>query len=141
MGPERDRAGTVLVVEPDEDVRDRIGEWLEGEGFEVAGCPGPMRPDYSCVGSRSWMCPLERDAHVVVLDLMLAGDVAMEGTTAEELLSYYVWKGHPVVAMCHGTAPVNAGDMDHVTVISSPPVRDAIVAAVRDLVPDVTAGS
>jgi hypothetical protein len=27
---QRDRARNVLVVGPDEDVRDQIGEWLEG---------------------------------------------------------------------------------------------------------------
>ena len=141
MEPQRDRAGTVLVVEPDEDVRDRIGEWLEGEGFEVAGCPGPLGPDYSCVGSRSWMCPLERDADVVVLDLALASDLAMEGTPSEELLAYYVWKGHHVVALAHGVESLRSVDRDQVAVIPLPPTRAAVVAAVRTFVPEVTAGS
>ena len=126
-----EHAGTVLVVEPDEDVRDRIGQWLEDDGFQVIGCPGPRGPEYSCVGGRSGACALERDAGVVVLDLCLASDLAMEGTPAEELLAFYVWKLHPVVAMRHGSDPTFNVDSDWVTVIDSPPARDAIVAAVR----------
>jgi len=125
------RSQTVLVVGPDEDVVDQIGEWLEGEGFEVAGCPGPRAPDYSCIGSRTWACPLEGEADVVVLDLCLASDLAAEGTPAEELLAYYLWKGRPVVAMVHGTDPVPPVDPDRMTVIPSPATKGDVVAAVR----------
>jgi CheY-like chemotaxis protein len=145
---QRDHARNVLVVGPDEDVRDQIGEWLEGAGFEVAGCPGPMKPEYSCVGSRTWMCPLEAEADVVVLDLCLASDLAMEGTPSEELLAFYVWKGRPVVALAHEALSLVPLDPDLVTVITAPPTPDSILGAVRGRLVDgssevtrITAGS
>jgi hypothetical protein len=145
---ERDRARNVLVVGPDENIRDQIGEWLEDVGFEVAGCPGPMKPDYSCVGSRTWRCPLEGEADVVVLDLCLASDLAMEGTPAEELLAYYLWKGRPVVALAHEALSLVPVDPDLVTVITAPPTHDSVVEAVRGRLADgsleaagITAGS
>jgi hypothetical protein len=139
---EPDRARTVLVVEPDGDVLDRIGEWLEGEGFEVAGCPGPVGPDYSCVGSRTWNCPLEQEADVVVLDLCLASDLVMEGTPSEELLAYYAWKGRPVVALSHEPLALVPVEPDRVTVITAPPTRDALLAAVGGLLSEsATAGA
>jgi len=85
-------------VESDADARDRIGSSLEDEGYDVIGCPGPTRPDYTCVGSRTQQCPLAEDADVVVLDLVLEGDVAMEGTPANALLLYYTWASKKVVA-------------------------------------------
>src|SRR6266516_7355146 len=91
----------VLVVESDTDARDRIGSWLEDEGYAVIGCPGPSRPDYTCIASRTQQCPLADDADVVVLDLVLEGDVAMAGTPAEALLMYYSWAAKKVVALLH----------------------------------------
>lgn len=40
----------VLLVEPDEDGRERLGGWLEKQGFGVMECPGPSRADYTCLG-------------------------------------------------------------------------------------------
>ena len=147
MGEAGRDAATVLVVEPDEDVRDRIGAWLEEDGFEVIGCPGPGTPDYACIGSRSWSCPLEREADIVVLDLCQASDLAMEGTPAEELLAWYVWKGHPVVALRHGRTASPAVDPARVSVLGWPPERDGISGAARGFAgrpedgPEATAGS
>src|SRR2546428_13995060 len=47
----------VLIVEQSRDVRDRIGGWLEGAGFQVMACPGPTAPDYSCVAVRPRSLP------------------------------------------------------------------------------------
>ncbi|HYT78426.1 MAG TPA: hypothetical protein VEQ37_04060 [Actinomycetota bacterium] len=69
----------VLVVQSDLDDRDLIGSWLEAEGYDVASCPGPTRPEYTCVGSRTQRCPLVEEAELVVLDLVLDSDIAMEG--------------------------------------------------------------
>jgi CheY-like chemotaxis protein len=119
----------VLVVGHDSEVRDRIGRWLEDDGLEVIGCPGPTRPDYTCVGSRTQRCPLAQAADVVILDLVLASDVMMEGTPAEALLIYYTWAAKKVVALNHGGEQLH-GD-DDVIFRPWPPERESLLEAVR----------
>ena len=131
LGPKTTRRVNVLLVEPDEDVRDRIGEWLEDEGFDVLACPGPGAPQYTCVGSRAGSCPLEHDADVVVLNLFLASDAVIEGTPGEELLRYYLWKGHPVVALRHAAISAPATHPEPVRLVAWPPDREELVQAVR----------
>jgi CheY-like chemotaxis protein len=90
---------TVLVVESEREDRESIGSWLEDAGFQVMACPGPGAPSYVCVGGRKGWCPLIEPADVVVLDLRLASEDAMEGTPAAELLALYTSSGRPVVAL------------------------------------------
>jgi DNA-binding response OmpR family regulator len=90
---------SVLVVEFDPALRDRIGRWLEYAGFDVLGCPGPSPPDYSCIGARDGRCALAVEANLVVLDLWLASDRVLTGTYAWSLLGYYLAWGRPVVAL------------------------------------------
>jgi hypothetical protein len=124
-------SGRVLVVESDAETRDRIGSWLEDDGYDVIACPGPTRPEYTCVGSRTQHCPLTEGADVIVLDLVLEGDVAMEGTPANALLMFYTWDSKKVVALRHaGEAP---RDEDDVIFNRWPPDRDGILGAVRRL--------
>jgi hypothetical protein len=96
-----DREGpvTVLLVESDDDERRRLSAGLEEAGYDVLVCPGPTRPDYTCVGTRTLGCPLANGASVVVLDMDLEGDARMEGTTAQELLDVYLTGGDRVVAL------------------------------------------
>jgi hypothetical protein len=91
--------GSVLVVEADPVERGRFGAWLEGAGFEVLVCPGPMEPDYTCVGSRGRTCPLASEAALVVLDMSLASEGVVMGTSAEELLGLYLVAGHRIVVL------------------------------------------
>ncbi len=93
------RRGTVLVVEADHAERERFGSILEESGYNVLLCPGPSAPDYTCVGGRGEPCPLGHAADVVVLDACLQGDAELAGTTVEELLSYYLTIGKPVIAL------------------------------------------
>jgi len=90
---------SILVVTPDPNERNRIAVALEGDGFQVMLCSGPAAPDYSCLGSRAGRCPLAADECVVVLDIDLLGDPAMAGTSAEELLDFYLEARHPVLAL------------------------------------------
>src|SRR6266540_3313539 len=90
---------TVLLVEPEKELRERLGSWLEGDGFEVMVCPGPGRPDYTCVGTSRGACPLLDAASIVVMDLALPGDDVMRGTSRWDLLSSYVGADRPVVAI------------------------------------------
>jgi len=91
--------GTALIVESDEQERERLAACLEDAGFEVTLCPGPSGPDYTCVGARTLECPLAKGASVVVLDMSLDGDDLIEGTPAEELLNVYLLAGHRVIAL------------------------------------------
>jgi len=93
------RRSVVLVVEQDPELRDRIGFWLEEDGHEVVACPGPSSPDYTCVAARGTPCALTKAADAVVLDLWLASDRALVGTSSARLLGIYLSAGKPVVAL------------------------------------------
>ena len=94
-----DPPAAVLLVQADEEERERIASWLEEAGFDVAGCPGPTGPDYTCVGSRGGICALAEGAGVVILDMSLESEAVMTGTPAEELLAMYLFGGHKIVAL------------------------------------------
>jgi hypothetical protein len=122
--------GTVLLVEADEEVRQRLGEALEGAGYQVIGCSGPTAPEYTCIGGRESYCPLVERADVVVLDLWLAGDEEGLGTSSDELLEMYAGRGRTVVTLGHGDwrDPYAVG---HVVHLDERPTVDEIIAAVR----------
>ena len=52
------------MVEPDVELRDVMGNWLEETGYDVLACPGPSTPDYTCVAGRGKSCPLADAADV-----------------------------------------------------------------------------
>ena len=122
--------GTVLVVEADDGARERLGEALEGAGYQVIGCPGPTAPDYTCIGGRESYCPLVEQADVVVLDLWLAGDEEELGTSSDELLEMYAGRGRTVVTLGHGDwrDPFAAGQVIH---LDERPAASEVIAAVR----------
>ncbi|HLA93400.1 MAG TPA: hypothetical protein VJO36_07700 [Actinomycetota bacterium] len=121
---------TVLLVQADEAERDRLASWFEEAGFEVATCPGPTGPDYTCVGSRGGACALAAEASVVVLDMSLESEAVVRGTAAEELLALYLFGGHKIVAL--GSHP--GGEVPGQLVrLHRHPERDELVHAVREL--------
>ena len=121
---------TVLLVEADEAERDRLASWFEDAGFEVATCPGPTGPDYTCVGSRSGACALAAEASVVVLDMSLESEAVVRGTAAEELLAMYLFGGHKIVAL--GSHP--GGEVPGQLVrLHRHPERETLLTAVRTL--------
>jgi CheY-like chemotaxis protein len=89
----------VLIVESDPAERERLAATLEGNGFEVVLCPGPTAPDYTCIGARVGRCPLATDGCVVVIDMHQDGDGSVSGTSAEELLDFYLQAQDPVVTL------------------------------------------
>ncbi len=91
----------VLLVEPERETRERLGAWLEDAGFEALTCPGPTFPEYTCVGVREHACPLAGGADLVVLDLWLDSERAMQGASSTQLLRYYLSSGRPVMALVH----------------------------------------
>ena len=124
---------TVLLVERSATARDRIGSWLEEAGYEVLDCPGPTGPEYRCVAGRGRGCPLVRGADAVVLDLWLDSDAALEGTSAVDLMGYYLGHGLPVVALTHRDEPVHLFSEENLTTLPWPPDRREIVETVREL--------
>lgn len=130
MGEER---ATVLLVERSAGARDQIGRWLEEAGYEVVGCPGPTAPEYRCVAGQGKPCPLVHDADAVVLDLWLESDAVLEGTSAVDLLGYYLGSGLPVVALTHEAEPVHLFAEENLTTLAWPPDRKEMVKTVRAL--------
>jgi CheY-like chemotaxis protein len=122
---------SVLLVEYDEQERQRIGNLLEDEGFDVVACPGPQKPEYVCLGGLGLPCPLAHGADVVVLDMRLASDVMMKGTPGWELLIYYMEKRKRIVALSHDDDPVHPLSDSRVTVIKSPADGVSLIRAIR----------
>lgn len=79
--------------------RELFSSWLEASGVTVLACPGPLEPDYTCVGGREGGCPLADAADVVVLDMGLDSEALMTGTAAEALLGLYLTSSRPVVTL------------------------------------------
>jgi CheY-like chemotaxis protein len=121
---------TVLVVEPDDVVRDEIGGWLEEEGFTVLSCPGPTGPDYTCPAGRGRTCPLATGADAVVLDLRQRSDVEHTGTPGFELLFYYGALDKPIVLLSGQEDPVRPLDGPGVQVLERRPTRKQLVTDV-----------
>lgn len=129
MNAERE-ARAVLLVEADADERDRLGSWLEEEGFDVITCTGPTEPDYTCVGARAGACPLVEAASVVVLDMSTRSEGVMQGTAAEELLGLYLFAGARVVALASHPGEEIRGSLIR---MHRHPEREDLVRAVRSL--------
>lgn len=121
----------VLVVEADPEARERIGGWLDGAGYEVLTCPGPMAPDYTCVAGRGGRCALAEGADVVVLDMWLGSSTVMEGTSPDELLAYYLDLDRPVVALSRTGDRSPLTPDERVTDLGWPPRRERLLEAVR----------
>jgi len=129
MNAERE-ARAVLLVEADADERDRLGTWLEEEGFDVITCTGPTEPDYTCVGARAGACPLVEAASVVVLDMSTRSEGVMQGTAAEELLGLYLFAGARVVALASHPGEEIRGSLIR---MRRHPEREDLLRAVRSL--------
>ena len=121
----------VLVVEALRFRSHEIGDWLENAGFEVLACPGPTAPGYTCLATCGAACPLERAADVVVLDMRLASDYALQGTPGWELLLYYMERGNRIIALSGEEDPVHPHTDEGVTVLRRPVERRALIDAVR----------
>jgi DNA-binding response OmpR family regulator len=124
----------VLVVEQDPDIRDRVGAWLEADGLKVLLCPGPSQPDYTCIAARGMPCPIAQMANVVVLDLWLASDRSLAGTSSIQLLSYYAASEKPVVALSARRDQNRVFKLfaeDPVYVVDWPPERRDLCETVR----------
>jgi len=125
------RRTTVLVVEADALERERYGAWLERSGFDVLVCPGPIEPDYTCVGARDGVCPLVQEADVVVLDMSTESEAVVMGTAAEELLALYILTGSRVVVLGSHPGEEVAGQLIR---LRRHPDEELLLAGVTSLV-------
>ena len=116
----------VLVVEADPIERARLAAALEGSGFEVLLCSGPSAPDYGCIGVREGRCPLATKGCVVVLDMDLDSEAALAGSTAEDLLGFFLAE-HRVVAL--SSRPLGLAD-DGLLDLRRHPDTDVLLTAV-----------
>lgn len=113
-------------MEPDPVECERLSSILEGQGFQTLECPGPTRPDYTCLGVRSGRCPLASEDAVVVLDTNLDSEAVGMGTAAEDLLGFYLEAGHPVVAL----GSRQSEDAGRMRILRRHPETDALLDAV-----------
>jgi len=122
---------TVLIVEHDGNMLDRVGLWLERAGYEVLACAGPSSPSLTCIGSDGGPCPLVDGADLVVLSLWLQSDSLMEGTSSLELLMYYISSGKPIIALSHGPDASHLFVEERLAVLEWPPERAELVETAR----------
>lgn len=124
---------TVLVVESEDWLRNRLVHWIREAGLEVLACPGPQGPDFDCAGASPYGCPLAESADVVVLDLELDSDVLVCGVAAWELLYYYRSLDKPVVVLSGIGDPIRPLPGDRIAVLRRLPDRDELLEAIRVL--------
>ncbi len=127
------REKLVLLVEPNEDDRERLGGWLEKTGFGVVECRGPDRLDYTCLGVQGRPCPLVEAADLAILDLRLLSDSFERRAPSLRLLRYYLTAGKPVLLLgTHGGRRKPYRE-DHLTFLKSWPGPRTFIGAVRQL--------
>jgi hypothetical protein len=122
-----------LIVDHDRRAGDRMGRWLEREGYEVLLCPGPSPPSMTCIGGKGGPCPLVDGANVLVLDLWLQSDSLMIGTSSLEILMYYIATGKPIVAVSHGPDATHLFMEERLAVLEWPVDRAELVETVRTM--------
>ena len=120
----------VLLVEADPTERERLGLALETAGYRVSVCPGPSAPDYTCVGGRSGGCPLVHEADLIVFDMAIPGEDAIEGTPAVDLLALYEDSGRAVISLVDRPMRRSGGHRRWVRLGRFPSERE-LVRAVR----------
>jgi CheY-like chemotaxis protein len=122
---------TVLIVEHDDEARDRMGRWFERAGYEVLACPGPSLQSLVCLGGTTGPCPLVDGADLVVLSLWLQSDSLMEGTSSLELLMYYISAGKPIIAISFGPDASHLFMEERLAVLDWPPEHAELLETAR----------
>lgn len=129
---------TVLVVDPDVKERTWTADSLESVGMRALLCPGPSKPDYSCIGVRKDSCALAVAADVVVLNMRLASDEAYSGIPGWGLLATYLNRGAKVVALVDPADPVRLFPDASLAVVRRPPSKRELLSAIRRLAGEST---
>ncbi len=127
------REKLVLLVEPDEGDRERLGSWLEKTGFGVMECRGPDRLDYACLGVQGRPCPLVDTADLAILDLRLLSDAFPWRAPSLLLLRYYLNAGKPVLLLDTHGGHRKPYREDGLIFLKSRPGRRTFIGGVRQL--------
>ena len=122
----------VLLIEPDESDRSRLGEWLEGAGYSVMLCPGPKREDFTCLGVRGQRCALVEIAELAILDGKTLLEAESDPQAATRLLRYYLGSDKPVLVLADGIGAEFSFEDDRVAVATRAS-RQSVLTAVREL--------
>lgn len=122
----------VLLVEPEESDRTRLGGWLEEAGYGVIDCPGPRREDFTCLGVRGERCALVEIADLAILDGRTVFEASSDPQAATRLLRYYLASDKPVLVLADGIGAEFSFEDDRVAVASRAS-RPSVLAAVREL--------
>jgi hypothetical protein len=127
---------SILVVEANEDDRETISEWLSDGGYDdVMFCPGPQKPDYTCIGSSGTPCPLSKAADAVVIDLLLRSDEMAAGTPGWQLLLSYYEQGKKIVAISSDEASIRPTPDVQLHMVHRPLERDRFIEAIDSFFP------
>jgi hypothetical protein len=124
---------TALVVTDDLGLRESLENWLEADGFEAMGCPGPSAPDFTCVGLRGEHCPLVGAADVVLLDLHPEPGELLDQTRRGELVDYYQHNGRHLVVMVDTPTTLDLPDANGAVVIGRITERAALIDTVHEV--------
>lgn len=123
---------TILIVEPETGLRDRLAAVVEAGDFKVLTCSGPIAPNYPCVGVQGLGCPLTLVSDVVVMDLALDSDLMIEGASAVELIAHYVEEGKPVIALARdGAGQMHPFIEEHVSVLAWPAGQGELISTLN----------
>jgi hypothetical protein len=98
-----------------------------------AGLPGTLGSRLHVHRRRRRLCPLVDPVGLVIVDLWLAGDAALQGTAAVDILGYYLSAGKPVIGICHGSEPVGLFLEDQLVTMDGHPDRRDLLETVRSL--------
>lgn len=123
----------VLVVEPDEQTRDRYGAWLEDGGMTPINCPGPRLPGFECLGTCGRPCPLAAVANLALLDARQLPGLSKRGLPAWRLLRYYLSSGKPLVVIADHYRKDRAFRPEQVRVLSPNPGPESLLLSVRSM--------
>jgi hypothetical protein len=127
---------TVLLVEPNEVLRDQYGAWLEEAGLQPINCPGPHAPDFTCLGARGERCALSMAADIVVLDSQPLSTVSRKGLPGWRLLRHYLALGKPVVVISSQPHRKQSFRIEQIACLTADPGRESLLLAVRRLLRD-----
>lgn len=122
---------TVLLVEPDADVRDLYGTWLEDAGMDAINCPGPHMPGFTCLGTCDRPCPLTDVADVAVLDMRRLPGLSRRGLPGWRLLRHYLARGKPVVVIADNFRKDRSFRPEQVFVLRPNPSAESLMLAIR----------
>ena len=123
---------TALVVTDDSGLRESLETWLESDGFETMGCPGPRTPEFGCIGLSGQLCPLVKAADLVLLDLHPEPGALIDQTRRGELVDYYRHKGRQLLVLADTPATLELPRANGVVLVDRITDRASLLETVHE---------